>query len=299
MKKILVMGGHGFVGKALILELSKLGYELQVLTRSPKPNFEFKQFQWDGFTLPTEAVEDVYAVINLVGESIADKPWTESQKEKILSSRVNSVKALHEALRQVLKKPKVILQTSAVGFYGSEPRSDLCAETASSGKGFLAETTKAWEGAFHELQEFSEIRFCFMRLGVVFGHEGGAFPKLKRLYTFGMGATLGSGLQWMNWIHIDDVVGFSKVALEQEGYFGPYNLVSPVNLKNKDFHSLLSSMTLSFDFMKVPSLLIKALLGSRSELVLGGPKVLPERLLSQGFRFQLSSPKRALKNLLY
>ena len=298
-KEALLIGGSGFIGNALGEALARKGYGLRLLTRSaskPFLAFPYKHFQWDGKTIPTLAMEGTGTVVNLAGQSIAGKRWSPRYKEKILNSRVQTSEALVKAFNSSKEKPELIIQASAMGYYGLDNRHEVCHEQSIPGQDFLGEVCQKWETALDPLKK--EARVCFPRLGLVLGWGRGAFPKLWDLYTNGLGAVLGSGQQWMNWVHIDDVVNFFVEAIEKDHYKGAYNLVAPGNKKQVDFHKELSKRSNSFAFMKTPELALKVLLGDGAYLLTRGTLLEPRHLNQAGFEFKYSELDVALDQIL-
>ncbi len=298
-KTILMMGGSGFIGSALGESLAADGWKIKLLTRKISDHeglisYPCSLLEWENGLIPPNALDDVTVVINLVGQSIADHTWTSKYRSKILNSRIDAVRALKKALHQQTKKPDLILQASAIGFYSSDP-DHTYDEQSPSGTGFLAETCQAWESEAQELAQ--SVRLVIMRSGLVLGWEGGAFPTLHDIYCSGLGARLGHGQQWMNWIHIRDVIRFVKKTIADSSYEGAFNLVAPNNVRNKDFHQLLSQYTPSLQKLKAPQIATKMLLGTRSELVLQGSHVLPKKLLDANFKFEFATLSQCFKEL--
>ena len=298
-KTILLVGGSGFIGSALGEKFTDLGWNLLLLTRKIRPfqtSFPCEQILWDGVKIPEKALKSVDAIINLAGEGIANKSWSTSYRKKILDSRVNSTRALVKAVASAEVKPKVLIQASAVGYFGLDQREKNCSEGSEPGHDFLAEVCQAWEGEAKKLPK--ETRLCIPRFGVVLGWSGGALAQLWDVYTSGLGSVLGSGKQWMNWIHLEDLINFVVLAVLEEKYSGTYNLIAPENLDNKDFHRFLTKETASLKYMKTPGFLLKTVMGSRANLLLKGPKVCSKRLATTSFTFKYPSLFLALKALL-
>lgn len=298
-RKILMMGGSGFIGSSIAEGLAGEGWQIHLLTRNASEHrwhtsFPCSLFEWDKNEIPFAALKGVTAVINLAGQPIADKPWTPSYKAEILNSRINAVEALKRALMRHGVNPEVIIQASAIGYYGFDQKGELN-EASRAGSGFLSETCQAWEKKAQELSTFS--RLCIARIGLVLGWSGGAFPNLHDVYCSGLGAVLGKGNQWMNWIHITDVVNFFKQALLQESYAGIFNLVAPEGSPNKVFHKELSKYTPSLSSIKAPKVALKIVLGQRAALVLEGACIRPQRLQDLDFKFNFPSLADCLKNL--
>ncbi len=293
------MGGSGFIGSKLGEALANNGWEINLLTRNAKAqssrtSFPCTLFQWTNGEIPPLALENVAAIINLTGQPIADQYWTSAYKAKILSSRIDAVKALKRALMKANLRPEVIIQASAIGYYGFD-RQDPLDEGAKAGSGFLAETCEAWENEAQGLAAFS--RLCIARIGLVLDWGGGVFSKLHDIYSTGLGGILGKGNQKMNWIHMVDLVNFFIQAIDNKNYTGPFNLVSPDHSSNKTFHQELSRYTPSFSKIKVPALALKLLLGERSVLLLGNVHTKPAKLINHGFHFAFPTLDQCLENL--
>jgi uncharacterized protein (TIGR01777 family) len=298
-KIALLIGGSGFIGSALGEYFVKNGWIIHLLSRTVKTNqtaFPCIQYLWDGKNIPEPAFDGVTAVINLAGQGIADKAWTTSYRKSILESRVNSTRALTEALTRIKQIPAVVIQASAIGYYGMEGRSESCSEEASAGHDFLAEVATAWEQETKNIAKYT--RLVVARIGLVFGWEGGALPTLWDIYASGHGGILGTGKQWMNWIHITDLVRFFFNAADSTRFKGIYNLVAPGNIDNLTFHQLLASQTPSIRMMKIPAIAVKMRMGDRADLVLKGPRVLSTKLSEEGFTFLFPEFSEALNELL-
>ena len=298
-KTILLIGGSGFIGSALGEHFAKNGWIIRLLTRSIKlyqTAFPCTQLLWDGKTIPEQAFDGVTAVINLAGQGIADKTWTSSYRRSIIESRVDSTRALAETLARTKFLPTVVVQASAIGFFGMQSRKEACSEESQAGSDFLAEVSLGWEQEAEPIGKYT--RLVIARVGLVLGWEGGALPKLWDIYASGLGSILGTGKQWMNWIHLEDVVRFFFQAVESQHFKGVYNLVAPGNINNFTFHKLLANQTSSFSIMKAPAFLLKMAMGDRADLVLKGPKVISRQLSEEGFTFKFSQFSEALADLL-
>jgi uncharacterized protein (TIGR01777 family) len=297
-KTLILLGGSGFIGQAISKYFRELSWEVKIFTRKKKSKNSLsqdKEIEWDGKEINPRDLENSDVIINLAGQGIADKAWTKGYKQKILESRVYSTRALAKALSQVTNKPSVVIQSSAVGYYGLENCSEICTESSLPGKDFLAHVCEQWEKEATPIKE--ETRLVITRFGVVMGAGGGAFKQLKKIYQCGLGSTLGRGDQWMNWIHLQDLIGFIETAIQNKSCSGVYNLVSPLNITNKEFHKLLAKKTISFEWMKTPAFLLKLLLGKRSDILLKGPRVGSEKT-EKIYTFNYPSFEDALKDIL-
>ena len=211
---ILLLGGSGFVGSALGERFASLGWKVHLVTRTKRPYqmaFPCEQFEWDGTSIPLEAIEGVQAVINLAGQPIFDNRWTADYKKKILDSRLFAGRALVAAIDKLSTPPPVVIQISGTDFYGMDPRSDVCDERAGPGEDFMAEVGMVGEEPSLKLD--SVTRLCIVRMGLVLGWEGGGLPQLWDVYASGCGGKLGNGQQPTNWVHVEDVVGFCEAAI--------------------------------------------------------------------------------------
>lgn len=296
----MVAGGTGFIGGALVSSLREKGHELVLLSRSGKksgdPSIRF--LTWDGKTQESWADEmnAVDAVINLAGEPIAGKCWSPSQKDKILKSRVLATRALVEAISRSNRKPKVLINSSAVGYYGNVPQGEVT-ETHSRGVGFLAETCDAWEREARRAEALG-VRTVLLRTGIVLERGGGALSKILPPFKYFAGGPLGSGKQWFPWVHRDDVVGSMLFALENEPLSGPVNAVAPNPVSMGDFCRELGKVLNRPSWLPVPAFALKLLLGEMSEMLLGGQRAVPEKLLEHHFTFKFLSLNEALRDIL-
>lgn len=301
--RILILGGTGFVGGEVGRLAASLGHRVTILTRRPgevrgRLPFPCRILPWDDVKsdLPQEAISECDAVINLIGAGIADKAWTPRRRAEILYSRVESVAALARAIAAVPSKPRVVVQASAIGYYGDRGEEEL-SEGADAGSGFLAETCVAWERAGKVLETL-DVRLVTLRLGLVLGHTGGALPKLLSVYAKGLGAALGSGRQWMSWIHVEDLAAMTLAAIQDPAWKGPFNATAPEPSRNTDFNTALARHGRFSADKRVPGLAVKAAMGRRSSLVLVSARALPAKAGSHGFRFRYETIERAFAALL-
>ncbi len=299
-KEILILGGSGFIGSAIAEHLSSLGFNIRLVSRQGslenQLSFPCKTYQWDGLSIPEKAIHGAEAVINLVGQAIADQSWSKSYRAKICNSRIQASRALTKAISALSQKPSLVIQASAVGYYDTQELDAPCDESTKPGNDFLGRVCQQWENEAAAIGK--QTRLCVMRTGIVLGWTGGALPKLWDIYSSGLGSILGNGKQWMNWIHITDLVRFVELAIDDSKFEGVFNLVAPENTSNRNFHERLCQETRSFEFLKTPSFLLKLLLGQRAQLLLKGPHVKPKALLSQNFSFLFPNINSAIDNLI-
>lgn len=295
--KILLTGATGLIGSALGLQLVRWGHEVISISRDPvaaksKVPFPAKHVSW--LEVESGSVEAVDAVIHLAGESVFGGPWTPERRKKILASRVQSTKNLVKAFQKLNKWPAVWINGSAIGYYG-ESGDTILTETSPLGDGFLAEVCDAWEKATDEIP--SSCRVAKLRTGVVLATQGGALATMLPAFRAGLAGRLGSGKQWMSWIHIDDMVGCIAHILNSKTIKGPVNCVSPEPVINRIFTSELSRRLKRPAILPVPSPVLK-LTGELSTLFLGSQRVVPEVLLKDGYEFKFPNLTAALADLL-
>jgi uncharacterized protein (TIGR01777 family) len=298
--RVLITGATGFVGKVLVCQLLERGVEVVVLTSNfPKAALTLgrncRYFQWnDTKTLPPlEAFDGVDAVINLMGENIAAKPWSEEQKKKIYDSRIDGTAKLVEAIEKLEKRPNVFVSTSAVGIYGNRGDEQL-SEQSTLANDFLAEVCKDWEKEALRSEKLG-CRVVIIRTGVVLGKGGGALAKMLPIFKTGLGGPLGSGSQFMSWIHVEDLAALYIECLMNQEARGAFNGTAPYPATNKDFSKTLGKVLKRPAFMPAPAFAIKAVLGEMSSILLGGQRVLPVKSKDLKFRFTYPTLDLALK----
>jgi uncharacterized protein (TIGR01777 family) len=297
MSRSLITGATGFLGRHLLRHLE----EPVVLSRnadSARRNLAVDAvFQWDPAAgePPAEALVGVRTVFHLAGESIAEGRWTTAKKNRIRDSRVIGTRNLVSALCRMDEKPEVLVSASAVGFYGDRG-DDLLDESESPGDDFLSETCVAWERAAAPARQ-AGIRVVNPRIGIVLGPDGGAIPKLARLFRLGLGSPLGSGRQWMPWIHVDDLVNALLLAAARADLRGPVNAVAPNSATNREFTELLArALHRPTVLPPVPAFALRAALGGFADALLASQRVVPQQLLSAGFEFLYPELEQALRS---
>lgn len=293
--RVVVTGGTGFLGRALVAALAGRGDEAVVVTRDPSraelpPGA--RGIAWDGLAT---AVDGADAVVNLAGETIAQR-WTTAAKSRIVGSRAQAAERVGAALRASKSPPAVLVNASAVGFYGSRGDEELTEESR-SGSGFLAETTLAWERAAREAVP-DDVRLVLLRTGVVLDAAEGALAKMLLPFRLGLGGPLGSGRQWMPWIHRDDLVALLLAALDDARYEGPVNGTAPGPVPMMVFAAALGRVLRRPSFAPAPAFAIRAAMGEMAALVLDGQRALPAKALALGFRFRFPDLEPALRDLL-
>jgi len=300
--RVAITGATGFIGKYLLEALLKDGITPVVLTRNVQSAqkslgaaIEAHAWNPESELAPQKVLESVDAVIHLAGEGIANKRWSEKQKKKIMDSRVLGTRNLVSALNSLKgKKPKTVISASAIGFYGNRG-SDVLNEKSLPGNGFLADVCLAWEQEAQKLDP--SFRLVTPRIGIVLGREGGALAKLLPLFKLGGGGPVGSGNQYMSWIHVRDVAGMLVFALKNESVRGAMNAVAPAPVTNAEFSKALGKAVHRPAFMPAPAFAIKLAMGELSVLVLHSQRVLPETAQQNGYQFQFADIQSALNDL--
>jgi uncharacterized protein (TIGR01777 family) len=290
---ILITGGSGFIGTKLTESFTADGHQVSILSRKARQsdNRLVNYLQWDGKKFPlATGIFDV--IINLAGASIAGSRWTESYKKTILQSRLDTTKACVDFINKSNRPPKVFVSASAIGYYGGMTES-VKTEADGPGDDFLAEVCKQWEAA----SQTTKCRVVNPRIGVVLGVEDGAYPKMVTPYKFWLGGRFGSGKQGFSWIHIDDIVGSIRFAIDHDQVEGPVNLVDPDWVDQATFSEKLAHSLGVMDLMVVPEFALKMIFGEQAVLFWGGQKVLPKKLEEIGYNFKYSDLEGALAHL--
>jgi uncharacterized protein (TIGR01777 family) len=299
MAKILITGGTGLIGKTLTKRLISEGHEVRILSRHPKPTDKIKSFFWDveSQQIDESAFNGIEHIIHLAGAGIADKRWTNTRKKEIIDSRVNSMKLITAVIKKKNSRLKSFVGTSAAGYYGMVTSEKIFSETDSGIDDFLSFTCTQWENSYKEMETLSE-KTCILRLGVVLSANGGALKRLLPLFKLGLGSAVGSGKQYMPWIHIDDLVSVFYEALFNPNFNGPYNAVASDHVTNKQFSKQLAkSLSKPFFFPNIPSFLLKILFGEMANILLKGSRVSNQKLLNTGFTFKYPQLSMALNNI--
>ena len=299
--KIIIPGGTGLIGQALSKALVADGHEVWVLTRSPgkaQLPVGVKAAAWDGKTAQgwADLVGKADAIINLTGATLARWPWTEAYKKTIRSSRVNAGRALMEAVRQSERKPSMVIQIAGTGYYGDQGDRELD-EGAAKGNDFLAGISEDWEAAARPVREMG-VRYVILRTAPVIAKEGGLLPPFKLQNNLFAGGPLGSGRQYIPWIHLDDLVNVFRFLLDCPDADGVFNTAAPQTLTMAEFGRTVSRVMRRPFWLPAPAIALKLVLGEMSAVVLEGQRVMPKRLLNMGFRFRYERLQPALENVL-
>lgn len=300
-KRVVLAGGSGFLGVSFANFLIEKGYEPVILTRgSDTQKNGIKYIHWDGQTLDKwqEEIDGSYAVVNFTGKSV-NCLYTKKNKEEIISSRVNSVIAIREAINQSQNPPQALIQAGSLAIFGDTTQ--LCDENAPHADGFSAHVCKLWEEEFFR-ETFHKTRQVLFRIGFVLGKDGGALEPLKNLAKFNLGGTIGSGGQYISWLHIDDLNAMILEAIEKANYQGTYNATGPTPVTNKEFMETLRTAMGKGWALPTPSLIVKlgayTVMRTDPSLALTGRNCIPKRLLDSGFTFQYTDLSNTLKELV-
>jgi uncharacterized protein (TIGR01777 family) len=283
--RILVTGITGFIGRKLGERLAGEGHEIVALVRDPGVRLPFPADLkgWD-----TKEISGIDAVIHLAGESIAARRWSEAQKKRILSSRTETARKLG----RIVKNPPLLISASGIGFYGDRGEEELT-ESSPRGGGFLADVCEEWENS---AKEIGAARTVMLRTGMVLGRDGGALAKILPLFRAGLGGKLGSGRQWVSWIHLDDIVSLYLFALKNGGLEGAVNAVAPFPVTNEEFTKVLAKAVNRPAVLPAPSFALKLALGEMSTLLLASQRV-KETVSGRGFPFKYRSLSQAMAEI--
>ncbi len=296
-QRILITGGSGFIGSHLTPVLQEMGHEVVHLSRrTPVGDEPVTTYHWDvdAREIDERALEGVHALIHLAGAGVMDHRWTHAYKQEIEESRVGSSELLVNAMKGMAEAPKAFISASAIGYYGSRTSDHVYTEEDPPGDDFLATVTRKWEAAVDEASAFSRV--VKLRTGLVLDKDEGPLPQMARPIKFGVGAPLGSGKQYMPWIHILDIIRAYLFALDNEEMEGAYNAVAPEHVTNEEVtHSIAKVLKRPVFLPGVPGGVMKLALGERGSIALEGSPVSPEKLQNTGFDFKYPTLMEALE----
>jgi len=296
--KVLITGGTGFIGSALTRSLLEQDYEVTVLSRNPESVAKYCGSDVKALgSLQQIKADDFYdTVINLAGAPIFGAWWTEARKKIIRDSRIGLTEELVACMARMTVKPKLLISGSAIGYYGNQGDKVLTEQSATM-KDFSESLCADWEAAAKKAEQIG-VRVCLMRTGLVIGHGGGLLQRMLLPFRLGVGGRLGDGKQWMSWIHRQDWIRIAQTMITTSSMQGAYNVTAPNPVTNSEFTDTLARSIKRPALLPVPGWLLKTLLGEMSALILGSQRVIPERLLAQGFRFQYNDLGEALAQAL-
>ena len=299
--KVAITGATGFVGSRLVERLQEQGHQPLILTRNRTtalnafPNLEIVAYTPTESGSWQQAIAGCDAVVNLAGEPIAENRWTPKHKQEILESRRLGTQKIVEAITLANPKPSVLVNTSAIGYYGTSETASFD-EMSPAGSDFLAEVCQAWEEEAQKVKE-AGVRLVILRSGIVLGN-GGALAKMIPLFKLFAGGPLGTGKQWFSWIHREDIVNLILFALTQPDVEGVLNATAPNPVRMSELCQAIGEILNRPSWLPVPSFVPEALLGEGAKVVLEGQQVLPKRTISKGFDYQYPTVKQALSQIL-
>ncbi|MBD2137355.1 TIGR01777 family protein [Anabaena sp. FACHB-1237] len=304
--KIAISGATGFVGSRLVERLNQEKYQIIILTRNPTfaekifPKLNFPQVEIVNYSqIDTNSLSQKIStcdgVVNLSGEPIAEGRWTPEKKQEILNSRKLGTEKIVSAITQANPKPQVLVNTSAIGYYGTSETATFD-ENSPSGNDFLSQVCQQWEAEANKVTKLN-VRLVILRFGIVLG-IGGALGKMITPFKLFAGGPIGSGQQWFSWIHLDDLVSLIMAALTNSSMNGVYNATAPNPVRMNDLSATMGKVMNRPSWLPVPGFALEALLGDGAKVVLEGQKVLPTRTLESGFEFVYPDLELALTEIL-
>ena len=305
--KVIITGGTGLIGSLLTKNLLAANHEVVVLSRNPQ-KYDLPAgvvgAKWDGKTAAgwQEHVEDCDTIVNLAGESIGGSGfppprWTDERKQRILQSRLDAGTAVTEAIQQATNKPKLLIQSSGIDYYGNVPNDNEITEDSPKGEGFLSDVTEKWEASTAAVKAMG-VRQINIRTGIVLSMDSGALPQTAMPFKLFAGGPMGNGRQWWPWIHEDDEVRAIQFLLEAEDADGVYNLCAPNPVQNKQFAKILGDAMGRPSLIPAPAFALRTMLGEMADIVLDGRRAVPQKLQNMGFTFRYPSLREALLDLL-
>jgi uncharacterized protein len=306
--RAIIAGGTGFIGSHLAKSLTASGDEVIVLSRNPGKHQGVlpqgvKVAEWDAQTGKNWShwIDADTVIVNLAGEPIdgtgfIPSRWTAERRRRILNSRLNAGQAMIDAIESATAKPRALVQSSAVGYYGYHG-DEVVTEDTPPGDDFVAQVAVQWEASTARAEEMG-IRRPVIRTGLVLDPKDGVMPRLTLPFQLFAGGPMGSGKQWYSWIHITDEVDAIRFVMMEEGTNGPFNLTAPNPLPNKEFAKIMGHVMGRPSFLPVPALPMRAAMGEVADLALRGQRVIPERLLKSGYDFKFPQLEVALRDLL-
>ena len=300
-KNVLITGGTGFVGRNLVVLLLRSGYSVSILSRNDKQNTpDVSYFKWDvGNNLIDEtAVLGADYIIHLAGENIAESRWTKKRKQAIIESREHPVRMIYAILKENNKKLDAFISASGVGIYGAINGEEICDENTEAASDFLGITCQKWEAAADTIESLG-IRTVKIRTGLVLGKGDGFLNKMVPIFKNKLGSALGSGKQYMPWIHIDDLCQMYLMAIRNSAMHGAFNAAVSDNTTNKLFSEVMAKIYgYAIWLPHVPSILIQLALGEMSKIILTGRRVSSQKIEEQGFQFRYTHLEEALRDCL-
>ena len=301
--KILITGGTGFIGTHLVRSLSHRQCQIVLLTRSESrttvlnnANLTYRHWNPQESGVWMDDVNGCDIIFNLIGKNVFEERWNETVKQEILNSRIVPTKLLVTAIGRAEQKPSLLISASAVGFYGDRG-AETITEKSSGGHDFLADVVHQWEGTAYEAENYG-VRVATPRIGLVLEKSGGMIGKMLLPFNLFIGGPIGSGGQFLPWVHMEDVARGLVYPIENKNFRGRYNLVSPHPVTMNEFAKIFGDVLRRPSWLPVPDLALKILYGEGAKVILSGQKAIPEKLLAAGYQFSFSDVKLALNNIL-
>ena len=292
---IVVAGGSGFLGSAIVKTWREDGHRILILTRRPRHPDDVAWSADGGDTRWTSALEGADAVVNLAGEGIADRRWSAARKAAILDSRIRATRAIVSAIRSARTPPRALLSASAIGFYGPHGDEPLTEESP-AGSDFLAGVCRQWETEANAAAGLTRV--VLLRTGLVLARDGGALPEMAKPFRLFAGGPVGAGTQYLSWIHLHDWVAMVRFALATDGVDGPMNLTAPSPVTNAEFSRALGRALHRPAIVPAPAFALRLALGEMADgLLLGGQRVLPATAQRHGFNFRFPTVDAALQDV--
>lgn len=290
-----MFGGSGFIGGHLARELAADGNEVVIVTRKQQPRRDgFRYVTWQELEVNSEVLEGFDVFVNLAGESINQR-WTKKAKARILNSRLKATGAVASLVERLTQKPEVVVNGSGMSIYGYSDSDTFDESSPHRLSDLLARTVDEWE---RKAETIRNVRLVKLRIGLVLGDDGGAFPLMTLPYKMLVGGKVGSGKQWHSWIHITDMIGIIRYCITHKEVEGPVNCTAPYPVTNDEFGRQIGRTLRRPHWFPVPAFLLKLALGEMSEVLLEGQRVLPMKMLDYGYAFQYSTLEQAFHNLL-
>lgn len=312
-QRYLITGGSGFIGTVLIKQLLLENHDVTVLTRNEVKTAQHfaavidearEDFQTKSKVKTVSSLDAIYpdqsfdVIINLAGQGIADKRWNDEIKQQLIDSRIKTTQALYEFIKELTLKPDVFISGSALGYYGLRETDDAIDEEGGADDSFSSHICQLWEAEAKNIEALG-IRTCYLRTGIVLGKNGGALAKMLPPFKMALGGPIGSGKQWMSWVHMDDIVGMIRFAIDNETIKGPINGTAPEPATNKAFSKALGKALKRPAIFPMPAFVVKMLFGQMGEeLLLAGQKVIPKKLTQAGYQFKHSTLEDALEDIV-
>ena len=298
--KILITGGSGLVGSSLTKVLLGMNYDVAILTRDPSSDLNVKQYFWDPSKLliDEDALIGVDCIVHLAGTNISDSRWTKKQKQKIYSSRVESAEFLYQKIKELDIPLKSFVSSSAVGWYGTITSDQIYTEQDHNADDYLGQLCFQWEAKADQFINLG-CKVSKVRTGIVLSSEGGALPKMMWPIAFSLGAALGSGKQFVPWIHIDDLCAIYTNIINEHIPSGVYNGVAPEDITNNDFTCIIAEvLNKPLWLPNIPAWLLKTIFGKMASILLNGTRISSKKLIQSGFQFKHFSIRSAINNLI-